>query len=210
MLDIQLLDIQFLVVWSVNCAQYPIPCCLECRLCLISNSLLSGANDNKDYRMDLCIKKKELKKELKIVHRMGYDEAKEHMMKQELTYKSICEVTENANSEQANCSKWPPAQNIHHNSAAPPTSFQAITPANRTYTSAEINALFQTKMGTQPTAKPGNCNRCGKPGHWVRECPNKSQMDTNVNNSNNGGHNSGNGNAHGGNVNAHSSSSQHP
>ena len=33
-------DFLFLVVWSVNCAQYPIPCCLECRLCLISNSLL--------------------------------------------------------------------------------------------------------------------------------------------------------------------------
>ena len=58
-------------------------------------------------------------------------------------------------------------------------------------------------LGTQPTSsKPRNCNRCGKPGHWVKECPNKSQNDANVSNSNNGGHNSGsghgNGNARGG------------
>ena len=33
-------DFLFLVVWSVNCARYPIPCSLECRLCSISNSLL--------------------------------------------------------------------------------------------------------------------------------------------------------------------------
>ena len=90
--------------------------------------------------MDLCIKKKELKKELEIVHHMGYDKAKEHMMKQDLTYKFICEVTENAYSEQADRSKWPPARNIHHNLAAPPASFQAIPPTDRTYTSAEINA----------------------------------------------------------------------
>ena len=180
-------------------------------LMMLKTFLLAGGNDNKDYKMDLCITKKELKKELKIVHHMGYDEAKEHMTKQDLTYKSICEVTENAYSEQADRSKWPPARNIHRDSAAPPASFHAIAPTDRTYTSAEINALFQTKMGTQPTSsKSGNCNRCGKPGHWARECPNKSHMDTNENNSNNGGHNGGsgcsNGSARGGNVNAHSSS----
>ena len=160
--------------------------------------------------MDLCIMKKELKNELEIVRHMGYDEVKEHMTKQDLTYKSICEVAENAYGEQAHRGKWPPAQNIHCNSAAPPASFQAIAPTDRTYTSTEINALFQTKMGTQLAGpKSGNCNRCGKPGHWARECPNKSQMDANVNNSNNGGHNGGsgrsNGSARGGNVNARSS-----
>ena len=76
---------------------------------MLKTFLLAGGNDNKDYRMDLCIKKKELKKELKIVCHMGYDEAKEHMTKQDLTYKSICEVTENAYSEQADFSKWPPS-----------------------------------------------------------------------------------------------------
>ena len=163
-------------------------------LMMLETFLLAGGNDNEDYRMDLCIMKKELKNELKIVHHMGYDEAKEHMTKQDLTYKSICEVTENAYSEQTNRGKWPPAWNIHCNSAAPPASFQAIAPTDRTYTSAEINALFQTKMGTQPTGpKSRNCNRCGKPGHWARECPNKSQMDANVNNSNNGGRNGGSG-----------------
>ena len=180
-------------------------------LMMLETFLLAGGNDNKDYRMDLRIKKKELKKELKIVCHMGYDEAKEHMMKQDLTYKSICEVAENAYGEQANRGKWPPARNIRHNSAAPPASFQAIAPTDRMYTSTEINALFQTKMDTQPTGpKSGNCNRCGKPGHWAKECPNKSQMDANVNNSNNGGRNGGsgcgNGSARGSNVNARSSS----
>ena len=33
-------DFLFLVVWSVDCARYPIPCSLECQLCSISNSLL--------------------------------------------------------------------------------------------------------------------------------------------------------------------------
>ena len=33
-------DFLFLVVWSIDCAQYPIPCSLECQLCSISNSLL--------------------------------------------------------------------------------------------------------------------------------------------------------------------------
>ena len=178
-------------------------------LTMLETFLLAGGNDNEDYRMDLCIMKKELKNELKIVCHMGYNEAKEHMMKQDLTYKSICEVAENAYGEQAD-RKWPPAQNICHNSAAPPASFQAIAPTDRTYTSTEINALFQTKMGTQPTGpKSGNCNRCGKPGQWARECPNKSQMDANVSNSNNGGRNGGsgcgNGSAQGSNVNACSS-----
>ena len=62
-----------------------------------------------------------------------------------------------------------------------PSSRPLLLPIGHAYTSAEINALFQTKMGTQPTSsKPGNCNRCGEPGHWARECPNKSQLDTNV------------------------------
>ena len=78
-------------------------------LMMLETFLLAGGDDNKDYRMDLRIKKKELKKELEIVCHMGYDEAKEHMTKQDLTYKSICEVAENAYSEQANCSKWEPA-----------------------------------------------------------------------------------------------------
>ena len=78
-------------------------------LMMLETFLLAGGNDNKDYRMDLCIMKKELKNELEIVCHMGYDEAKEHMTKQDLTYKSICEVTENAYSEQADHGKWPPA-----------------------------------------------------------------------------------------------------
>ena len=48
-------------------------------LTMLKTFLLAGGDDNKDYRMDLCIKKKELE--------------------QDLTYKSICEVTENAVSK---------------------------------------------------------------------------------------------------------------
>ena len=95
-------------------------------LTMLETFLLAGGDDNEDYKVDLHIKKKELKKELKIVCHMGYNEVKEHMMKQDLTYKSICEVTENAYSEQANCSKWPLAWNIHRDSAAPPASLQAM------------------------------------------------------------------------------------
>ena len=113
-------------------------------LMMLETFLLARDNDNEDYRMDLCIKKKELK----VVHHMGYDEAKEHMTKQDLTYKSICDVAENAYSEQANCSKWPLAQNICYDSAPPPAFFQAIAPTERMYISTEINALFQTKMST--------------------------------------------------------------
>ena len=75
-------------------------------LMMLETFLRAGGNDNEDYRKELCIKKKELEKELEIVCHMGYDEAKEHMTKQDLTYKSICEVTKNAYSEQANHSKW--------------------------------------------------------------------------------------------------------
>ena len=69
-------------------------------LMMLETFLLAGGGD---YRMDLCIKKKELK----IVCHIGYDEMKEHMTKQDLTIKSICEVTENAYSEQADHNKWP-------------------------------------------------------------------------------------------------------
>ena len=50
-------------------------------LTMLKTFLLAGGDDYEDYRMDLCIKKKELK----IVHHMGYDEVKEHMTKQDLT-----------------------------------------------------------------------------------------------------------------------------
>ncbi|KAI2488999.1 hypothetical protein MHU86_25603 [Fragilaria crotonensis] len=102
-----------------------------------------------------------------------------------LTYKDICTQAEDTYRTLYDRKEWPPARNVK-DSRAPPNAFGNIAALdNSPMTRAEVLTLIQSKPRFGSTfsdgsKKQGNCNKCGKPGHWAKECPdNNKQHSTN-------------------------------
>ena len=94
-------------------------------------------------------------------------------------------------------------------SKRPPTHFGAHTATvnasadNLKLTQAQWNVLMQqaqaqlsgrsvSNNGRTGNAKKGNCNKCGEPGHWARECPKNNPRTQGTNSNNNNGPGNGN------------------
>ncbi len=108
-----------------------------------------------------------------------------------LTYKDMCTRAEDAYRTLFDCKEWPPACHAR-DSKAPPASFNLADAMPMTR--SEVMFLMQSKSvgaggnnkGTS-FAKTGNCHKCGKPGHWSRECPNGDATNGNDNGGGSGG-----------------------
>ena len=94
-----------------------------------------------------------------------------------LTYKDIAlPQAEDTYCTLFHCKKWPLAEHAHNSKALSHAFGNLAVEVNAPMT-AEVPTLMQNKphvTGNQ-TKKPGNCNKCWKPGHWANECPDKQQ-----------------------------------
>ncbi len=161
-------------------------------LTMMKTFLLAGGTGNEDFRFPLRSVKQKLEQALFDIGFKDKDAANKHMSDNKLTYKRICTHAEGAYRTLFDRKEWPPACHAR-DSKAPPALFNIADamPMNR----SEVMLLMQSKSvgnggknnkGTS-SAKTGNCHKCGKPGHWLRECPNGDATNGNDNGGGSGG-----------------------
>ena len=141
--------------------------------------LLAGGSSNEDFRFHLRATKQKLKQALLDIGFKEKTAANEHMIRLKLTYKDVCTQEEDTYRTLFDRKEWPPARNVR-DSKAPPAAYGNIAIGNNSpITRAEVLNLIQSKprfkTGQDANKKPGNCNKCGKAGHWAKECPNNKQ-----------------------------------
>ena len=146
--------------------------------------LLAGGTGNEDFRFPLRATKQKLEQALLDIGFKEKAAANEHLSKHKLNYRDICTQAEDTYRTLFDRKEWPPAKNIR-DSKAPPTAYGNIASISDKVpiTRAEVLTLMQSKprFGGDPSKKPGTCNKCGKAGHWARECSenNGKQQSTN-------------------------------
>jgi hypothetical protein len=153
-------------------------------LSMLKIFLLAGGSGNEDYRFPLRSVKQDLDKALLEI---GYKEksaANAYMIELKLTYKDICQHAEETYRTLLDRKEWPPARNPrdqlhptnlvwqprHHQTRYQLSTHRQTTPVTR----AEVMNLMLQHSSSSSTAPKGNCHRCGKPGHWSRNCPDNS------------------------------------
>ena len=146
--------------------------------------LAGGTTGNEDFRFPLCSTKQKLEQALLDIGFKEKAAANEHMSKHKLNYRDICTQAEDTYRTLFDRKEWPPAKNIR-DSKASPTAYGNIASINDKVpiTRAEVLTLMQSKprFGGGPNKKPGTCNKCGKAGHWARECPENNSKQQSIN-----------------------------
>ena len=180
------------------------------------NRFLEGGGQSNDvatmqYRHALFQKHQQLNQALIKTGRMSTADQNTYMVQHELTFRDICAHAEEEWKALFDAGRWAPSK-TKSDSKRPPTHFGAHTATvnasadNLKLTQAQWNVLMQQaqaqlsgrssvsnngRTGTG-SAKKGNCNKCGEPGHWARECPKNNPRTQGTNSNNNNGPGNGN------------------
>ena len=149
---------------------------------MLKNFLLAGGPGNEDFRHPLRDLKLRLSQALLDIGYKDKAAANKYMVEHKLTFKDICEQAESTYRTMYDMQEWPPARNAR-DAKVPPTGYginMAAAPfcksTDAPLTRADIMSLIQasapTAGGSKPAAgKNGTCHKCGKPGHWKKDCP---------------------------------------
>ena len=137
--------------------------------------LFAGGSGNEDFRFPLRATKQKLEQALLDIGFKEKTAANDHKTSElKLTYKDICTQAEDTYRTLFDRKEWPPARHVLDSKAPPSTFGNLAVENNAPITRGELFSLIQDKPRAcrSPTKKPGNCNNCGKPGHWgANECP---------------------------------------
>ena len=133
--------------------------------------LLAGGGNNEDFRHPL----RDLKKRLShALLEIGYKDkvaANKHMIDNKLTYKDICEEAETQYRTMYDMKEWPPAMNAKDSKTPPPGFGANALIQNAHPPNANPNRYGGGGQPGQNTGTKGKCHKCGKPGHFRRDCP---------------------------------------
>jgi hypothetical protein len=155
--------------------------------------LQAGGSGNEDYRFPLRTIKQQLDEALLEI---GYKEktaANAYMVELKLTYKDICRHAEETYRTLLDRKEWPPARNARDTRTPPAATYGHLATTNHPtlstqrpddlpITRAEVMNLVLQHQTNSSSAPKGNCHKCGKAGHWSRNCPDNSNSSRNANN----------------------------
>ncbi len=97
-------------------------------LSMLKIFLVAGGANNGNYQFPLRLLKKELNNALLVIPHMSRADADKFMIKENLTYKSICTLAEDEYRSQFDLNEWPPSRQTK-DSKAPPSAFANLTEA---------------------------------------------------------------------------------
>jgi hypothetical protein len=146
-------------------------------LAILDSFIEAGGGNGPDaetYRFPLRNKRGQLETKLLEIAYMDPSVAQAEMTRDDLTWRSICDLAKNQYQSLYEKNKWEPA---HHarDSKGPPAGFGNLA--------ANANVLMQ--QGQTRDTSNDTCHKCGKTGHWATTCTNPRQANGGRNNNNN-------------------------
>ena len=138
---------------------------------MLKSFLLAGGEGNENFYYPLRGLLVLVDEALLDIGCMEKDASDKNMIKNNLTYKAICQKAEDQYCKLYDQKQWPPAKHAR-DSKAPPASFGAHV--------AQSEFLTLTQSSQMSSASPSgptkvSCHKCGKSGHWCRDCPQGGQ-----------------------------------
>ena len=168
-------------------------------LCMLDRFLEGGGSQGDvptlQYRHSLLQLRQKLDKALIHVGRLAPNDQDRYMASEALTYRDICSLAEDEWKKLVDDNKWAPAR-TKIDSGRPSNQFGVnlqCMDVNQPLTEASALVLMQQLQqqlggvkngGHNGAVKKGNCHKCGKPGHWANECPDKANNNGGSNNRN--------------------------
>ena len=145
----------------------------ELTMVMLETIMMAGGDSNEDFRAELRPLKKRLDKALMEIRFLDATTKERYLDKEGLSVSKILEECESQYRYLKSRSKWYPALGVTDN--ATPKGFVSQVEKDQSIKDlsvAEVMTLVTNLQGQRPSGKKkGNCNYCGKPGHWKNDCP---------------------------------------
>ena len=144
----------------------------ELTMVMLETIMMAGGDSNEDFRAELRPLKKRLDKALMEIRFLDATTKERYLDKEGLSVSKILEECESQYRYLKSRSKWYPALGVTDN--ATPKGFVSQVEKDQSIKDlsvAEVMTLVTNLQGQRPSGKKkGNCNYCGKPGHWNDDC----------------------------------------
>ena len=159
----------------------------ELTMVMLETIMTAGGDSNEDFKSELRPLKKRLDKGLMAIRFLDSTSKERYLDKEGLSVAKVLEECESQYRYLKSRNKWYPALGVTDTSAAP-KSFVAQAEDDQSMKAAEVMILVSNLQSMNSSRKKkGNCNYCGKPGHWKDDCvllKLKKQKEKSLNNTN--------------------------
>ena len=146
----------------------------ELIMVILETVMTTGGDCNEDFKAELRPLKKKLDKGLMEIRFLDSASKDRYLDKQGLSVTKVLEECKSHYRYLKSRGKWYPALNVTSDPSVPKGLVSEADSSHSTNNMkvTEIMALFSNLQASDSSKKKkGNCNYCGKPGHWKDSCP---------------------------------------
>ncbi len=148
-------------------------------LTMLDEIMKSGGSANEDFRHPLRNYRSKLKAKLLDIRHMSYSDAHRAMTQDKLDVKSMLTFVKDEYRELYDNGKWPAMSHPKDNKGISKSYGSVVNMADDQHFKQLIYKLVQSaNAGAKGSYKsnkgPGNCNICGSPDHWAKDCPKRN------------------------------------